>query len=63
MTSKGHWVIRGRSDLLYDLKGHGDLCDSFDLVNDPKRFTGSLKVNVTYFMTTKVTVIFVVALT
>ena len=26
MTPKGHRVIRGRRDLLYDPKGHGDLC-------------------------------------
>ena len=31
---KGHWVIRGH--LLYDLKGHDDLCGRFDLVYDPK---------------------------
>ena len=36
MTSKGHRVIRGRSDLPYDPKCHGDLCDRFDLVNDQK---------------------------
>ena len=29
-------VIRGRLDLLYDLKGHDDLCGLFDLVYDPK---------------------------
>ena len=26
MTQKGHRVISGRRDLLYDPKGHGDLC-------------------------------------
>ena len=36
MTSKGHGVIRGCHDLLYDPKCHGDLCGRFDLVNDPK---------------------------
>ena len=25
MTPKGHRVIRGRHDILYDQKGHGDL--------------------------------------
>ena len=30
-------VIRGRRDLLYDHKGHWDLCGRFDLVKDPKR--------------------------
>ena len=29
-------VIRGRRDLLYDPKDHGDLCGRFDLVYDPK---------------------------
>ena len=29
-------VIRGSRHLLYDLKGHGDLCGRFDLVYDPK---------------------------
>ena len=50
------------SDLLYDLKGHGDLCGRFDLVYDPKR-SQSLEVAVTHFMTQKVTVTFVVGLT
>ena len=39
MTPKGHRVgnlIRGRSDLLYDPNGHGDLCGRFDLVYDLK---------------------------
>ena len=63
MTQKGHRVIRGRRDLLYDPKGHGDLCGRFDLVYDPKKVTGSLEVAVTYFMTPKVTVTFVVGLT
>ena len=51
------------SDLLYDPKGHGDLCGRFDVVYDPKRVTGSLEVAVTYFMTPKVMVTFVVGLT
>ena len=63
MTTKGHGVIRGRRDLLYDSKGHGDLCGRFDLVCDPQNVTGLLEVAVTYFMTPKVTVTFVVGLT
>ena len=60
MTLKGNGVIRGRHDLLYDPKGHCDLCGRFDLVYDPKR---SQEVAETYFMTPKVTVNFVVDLT
>ena len=63
MTPKGHRVIRGLRDLLYDPKGHGDLCGQFDLVNDHFKVKGSLEVAVTYFMTPKVTVTFVVDLT
>ena len=63
MTPKGQGVIRGRRDLLYDPKGHGDLCGRFDLVYEPQKVTGSLEVAVTYFMTPKVTVTFVVDLT
>ena len=63
MTPKGHRVIRGRRDLLYDPKGHCDLCGRFDLVYDPQKVTGSLEVAVTYFITPKVTVTFVVSLT
>ena len=63
MTPIGHGVIRGRRDLLYDPKGHGDLCGRFDLVYGPQKVTGSLEVAVTYFMTPKVTVTFVVGLT
>ena len=37
MTPKGHSVIRGRRDLLYDPKGHRDFCGRFDLVYDPLR--------------------------
>ena len=44
-------------------KGHGDLCGRFDLVDDPKRSRSHLEVAMTYFMTTKVTVTFVVGLT
>ena len=36
MTPKGHRVIRGHCDLLYDLKFHDDFCVRFDLVYDPK---------------------------
>ena len=63
MTPKGHGAIRGRRDLLYDPKGHGDLCGRFDLVLWPQKVTGSLEVAMTYFMTPKVTVTFVVGLT
>ena len=40
MALKGHGVIRGHRDLLYDAKGYGALCGSFDLVDDPKRSRG-----------------------
>ena len=40
MTPKGHGVIRGHRDLLYDPEGHDDLCGQFDLVYDPKRSQG-----------------------
>ena len=63
MTPKGHRVIRGRRDLLYDPKVHGVLCGRFDLVYDPLKVKGSLEVAVTYFTTPKVTVTFVVNLT
>ena len=33
-------VIRGRRDLLYDPKVHGDLGGRFDLVYDPKSSEG-----------------------
>ena len=36
MTPKGHGVIRGCRDPLYDLKGHGDLCGHFDVFMTPK---------------------------
>ena len=54
--------MKGRRDLLYDPKGHGDLCGRFYLVYDPKR-SRSLEVAMTYIMTPKVTVTFVVGLT
>ena len=53
MTPKGYRVIRGHHDLLYDPKGHGDLCGRFDPVYDLKEVMGSLEVAVTYFMTPK----------
>ena len=56
-------MIRGRRDLLYDPRGHSDLCGWFDLVYDPKKVKGSLEVAVTYFMTPKVMLTFVVSLT
>ena len=62
MTPKGQGVIRGQRDYLYDPKGHGDLCGQFDLVYDPKR-SRVIKFGVTYLMTPKVTVTFVVSLT
>ena len=62
MTKKGHRVIKGRRDLLYDPKGHGDLYGQFDLVYDPKMSRGHKK-SVTYFVTSKATVTFVVGLT
>ena len=58
MTPKGHGVIRGRRDLLYDLKGQGDLWASLW----PQKVTRSLEVAVTFFMTLKGTVIFLIGL-
>ena len=58
MTPKGHGFIRGSRDLL-----HRDLWGRFDLDYDPRKVTGSLQVYVTYFMTLKVTMTFVVCLT
>ena len=46
-TSEGYGVIRGHFDLLYDPKGHDDLCDWFDSLW-PLEVMGSLKVNLTY---------------
>ena len=59
MTLKGHRVIIGSRDLLYDPKGHGDVCGWLDLVYA----TGSLEVAVTNLMTLKITMTFVVGLT
>ena len=36
MTQKGQGVRRGHRDLLYDPKGHDDLCGRFDQLYDPK---------------------------
>ena len=35
-TPKGHRIIRGYHDLLYDPKAHNDISGRFDLVYDPK---------------------------
>ena len=63
MTPKGHGVIRGNHDLLFDPKGHGDLCGQFEPCLWPQKVTGPLEVAVTYFITPKVTVTYVVGLT
>ena len=36
MTPKGHGVIRGHRDLLYDPKGHGDLVVGLIYLMTPK---------------------------
>ena len=63
MTPKGQRVIKGNCDLLYDPKGHGDHLISVWPSLSPKKVTSSFKVAVTYFMTLKVTVTFMVSLT
>ena len=40
MTPKGHRVNKSRRDLIYDPKGHGDLCGQFDLIYDLRRLRG-----------------------
>ena len=40
MTPKGHGVMRGHRDLLYDPKDHCDFSGRFDLVYDQKRSRG-----------------------
>ena len=40
MTPNALGVNRGRHDLLYDPKGHDDLCCRFEPVNDPSRSRG-----------------------
>ena len=62
MTQKGLGVIRGRRHVLYDPKGHGDLCGRWPS-SWPQKVTGSLEVAMTHFMTQKVTVTVVVGLT
>ena len=49
MTPKGHGVIRGRRDLLFDPKGQLDFWPWPRLW--PQKVTGSLEVAVTYFLT------------
>ena len=62
LTPKCLRVIRDRRDLLYDPKSHGDLCGRFDPVYHPQKVTESLEIAVTYIMTPKFTVAFVVGL-
>ena len=40
MTPKCHGVKKGRRDLIYDPKGHGDLCGQFVLIYDLRRLRG-----------------------
>ena len=61
MTPKGHMVIRGHCDLLYDLKAQYDQIGLTQFMTS--NVTGSLEVAVTYLITPKVTVTFVVGLT
>ena len=63
MTPKGQGVIRGRSDLLNEPQSSRWPLGSVWPNLWPQKVTGSLKVTVTYFMTLKVTVTFVVGLT
>ena len=79
MTPKGHRVIKGHCDLLYDIRGQYDylLSDWPSLWPQrsqgrerspwptlwPQKVTVSLEAAVTYFVTPKVTVTFVVGLT
>ena len=58
MTPKGHGVIRGGRDLLYDPKGQLDLWPLASPTLWPQKVTGSLEVAVTYFMTQKVDLTF-----
>ena len=61
------WIIINewikKQQQLYDLEGHGDRCGRFELVYDTNNVTGSLEVDVTYFMSPEVNVTFVVGLT
>ena len=63
MTQKGHRIIRGHCDLFYDPNGHGDHLLSVWPSLWSQKVKGSLEVAVTYIMTPKVTVTFVVDLT
>ena len=58
-TSQG---IKGHCDLAYHPKGHGDKLFSVWTSSWHKKVTGSLEVALTYCMTPKVTVTFVVSL-
>ena len=48
MTPKGHGVTRHRDDLLYDPKGHGDLCWVWPSLW-PRKVKGSIQIALTYF--------------
>ena len=58
MTPKGHGVIRGRRDLLFDPKGQLDLWAWPWPRLWTQKVTGSLEVAVTYFLTPKVNLTF-----
>ena len=60
MALKGQRVIRGHCDLIYDPKGQSDHLLSVWPSLWPKKTTGYLEVDVTYFMTPNATVTFVV---
>ena len=62
MTQKGHRVIKGRRDLRYGPKRPVTFVVGWPTLW-PQKVKGSLEVTVTYFMTPKVTVTFVVDLT
>ena len=57
MTPKGHMVIRSRRDLHNDPKGHVTFLSSW-----PQKVTWSLEAAVTYCMTLKLKVTFLVGL-
>ena len=62
MSPKCQGVIRGRRDILYDSKGHSELCGRFDLVSNPKR-SQVIRRRHDLLYGLKVTVTFVVGLT
>ena len=62
MTSKGHGVIRGRRDLLYDPKSHGDLVVGLTYFMTPKGH-GVIRGRRDLLYDPKVTLTFVVGLT